>query len=89
MLHNQEHYAPFLENNTVQQYCAGSVMPIEAQLDDPSLKALYDVLLSYAGLSLEVIYLDRSQGAEANPAVHYQPGPNTPVLGTIRLLYRP
>jgi ubiquitin thioesterase protein OTUB1 len=82
-------YAPWLIGMTVDQFCDNSVMPMNAEIENVSLNALKDVLLSPAGIALEVMYLDRTEGSEVNmhrfdPVAH--PGGT---LGTIRLLYRP
>lgn len=86
----QSEYAPWLLGQTVDQYCDSQVMPIGSEIDNVSLSALKDVLLSSAGIALEVLYLDRTEGSEVNmhrfdPVNH--PGGIT--IGTIRLLYRP
>ncbi|KAK4539840.1 hypothetical protein LTR36_010301 [Oleoguttula mirabilis] len=83
-------YAPWLLGQTVDQYCDHHVMPIGSEIDNVSLSALKDVLLSSAGIALEVLYLDRTEGGEVNmhrfDPVNPQGGLT---IGTIRLLYRP
>jgi len=83
-------YAPWLLGQTVDQYCSHHVMPMGAEIDNVSLSALKDVLLSSAGIALEVLYLDRTEGSEVNmhrfDPVNYHGGIT---IGTIRLLYRP
>ena len=54
-------YAGWLVGQTVEQYCSLSVEPVAAEIEHISLIALKDVLLSPAGISLEVVYLDRSR----------------------------
>ena len=86
---HEENYAPWLLGQTVDQYCESSVLPISAEIDHVGLVALKDALLSPAGLSLEVLYLDRSEGSEVT--MHrFDPvtGGSYPV-GFVRLLYRP
>jgi len=61
-------------------------MTFDSELADVGINAIAEILLKPAGLSLEIIYLDRSEGEEAN--VHHY-GPMTAALATIRLLYRP
>ncbi|KAI7457765.1 cysteine proteinase [Hortaea werneckii] len=86
----QSEYSPWLLGQTVSQYCDMSVMPIGAEIDNVSLSALKDVFLSKAGIALEVLYLDRTEGEEVNmhrfDPVNYHGGVT---IGTIRLLYRP
>ena len=85
-------YAPWLLGQTVDQYCDASILPVGAEIDHVGLTALKDVLLSPAGIALEVLYLDRSEGQEVT--MHrFDPvnvvNTNGPVLGSVRLLYRP
>ncbi|KAK3104240.1 hypothetical protein LTR53_018629, partial [Teratosphaeriaceae sp. CCFEE 6253] len=83
-------YAPWLLGKTVDAYCEESVMPIGTEIENVSLSALKDVLLSPAGIALEILYLDRTEGGEVNmhrfDPVSYHGGIT---IGTIRLLYRP
>ncbi|KAK5117486.1 hypothetical protein LTR85_008871 [Meristemomyces frigidus] len=83
-------YAPWLLGQTVDQYCDNQVVTLGSEIDHVSITALKDVLLSSAGIALEVLYLDRTEGSEVNmhrfdPVNHH--GGIT--IGTIRLLYRP
>ncbi|KAK5109550.1 hypothetical protein LTR62_006901 [Meristemomyces frigidus] len=83
-------YAPWLLDKTVDQYCDDSILPIASEIENVSLSALKDVLLSPAGMALEVLYLDRTEGGEVNmhrfdPVNHHR----GIAIGTIRLLYRP
>lgn len=90
MKQNHGDYAPWLLGQTVENYCDMSVMPIGSEIENVSLSALKDVLLSPAGIALEVLYLDRSDASEVNM---HRFDPVNPVggatIGTIRLLYRP
>jgi len=61
-------------------------MSIYTEIEDIGINALTEILLKPAGIALEIIHLDRSEGAEAN--VH-RFGPMTAAVATIRLLYRP
>ncbi|GAB7336968.1 hypothetical protein MBLNU457_g2393t2 [Dothideomycetes sp. NU457] len=81
-----DHYAPFVAPHTVEHYCDIRILAQGSELDDIGINAIADILLKPAGLSLEIIYLDRSEGEEAN--VHHH-GPMTAALASIRLLYRP
>ena len=64
-------------------------MPIGGEIDNVGLSALKDVLLAATGITLEVLYLDRSEGSEVN--MHrFSPTINGGFdIGTVRLLYRP
>ena len=85
-----QEYAPWLLGHTVDQYCNDSIMPMDSEIENVSLSALKDVLLSPAGIALEVLYLDRTEGGEVNM---HRFDPVNPrggaAIGTIRLLYRP
>lgn len=61
-------------------------MPHGSEINEIGINALSDVLTKPAGISLEIIYLDRSMGDEAN--VHHY-GPMSASTATTRLLYRP
>lgn len=82
-------YAPYLTAQTVDEYADASVMPISSEMDNVSLSALKDVFLSPAGITLEVLYLDRSEGNEVNMHRFSPPNNNGYHIGTIQLLYRP
>jgi ubiquitin thioesterase protein OTUB1 len=84
----EEEYAPYLIGNTVSQYCETQVLPTYAEIDNIGLSALKDALLSGAGMSLEVMYLDRSEGSEVN--MHrWDPTNGSYAIASVRLLYRP
>ncbi|EMC98024.1 hypothetical protein BAUCODRAFT_410942 [Baudoinia panamericana UAMH 10762] len=87
---NAGDYAPWIENGqTVDEYCDHSIMPIGAEIESAGLAPLKDVLLSPAGIALEVHYLDRSP-TDAGDIQNYYFGPaSQPTVGTVRLLYRP
>lgn len=82
-------YAPWLLGQTVEDYCNASVMPLGAEIDNVGLSALKDAFLSPAGITLEVLYLDRSEGSEVNMHRFDPVNHNGLDVGTIRLLYRP
>ena len=84
-----QEYAPWLLGQTVQEFCDGSVMPIGSEIDNVGLSALKDVFLSPAGITLEVLYLDRSEGDEVNMHRFSPVNHGGYDIGTIRLLYRP
>ncbi|SMY29965.1 unnamed protein product [Zymoseptoria tritici ST99CH_1A5] len=84
----EDEYAPWLIGNTVTQYCDSQVLPTYAEIDNIGLSALKDVLLSPADISLEVMYLDRSEGSEVT--MHrFDPANGALPIGSVRLLYRP
>ncbi|TKA71516.1 hypothetical protein B0A55_06112 [Friedmanniomyces simplex] len=83
-------YAPWLLGKTIDNYCEESVMPMGSEIENVSLSALKDVLLSPSGIALEILYLDRTEGGEVN--MHRFDPVNSHggvTIGTIRLLYRP
>lgn len=84
-----QEYAPWLVNGqTIDEYIGASINPVGSELENLSMSVLKDVLLSPAGISLEVLYLDRSEGDQAN--LHrFSPEMVGYDIGTIRLLYRP
>jgi ubiquitin thioesterase protein OTUB1 len=83
-------YAPWLLGKTVDQFCDESILPVLAEIEDISLSALKDVLLSPTGIALEVLYLDRSEGSEVTMHRYDPVNPAGGItIGTVRLLYRP
>ncbi|GAB7359809.1 hypothetical protein MBLNU230_g6978t1 [Neophaeotheca triangularis] len=83
---HQAGYAPYLLGETIDEYCNNRIMPINSEIEHVGLSALKDVLLSPAGIALEVLYLDRSSGDEASLHRFDAHGYN---LAFVRLLYRP
>ncbi len=84
-----QEYAPWLLGQSVEEYCNASVMPIDAEIDNVGLTALKDAFLSPAAITLEVLYLDRSEGSEVNMHRFSPVNHGGFDVGTIRLLYRP
>jgi ubiquitin thioesterase protein OTUB1 len=82
-------YAPWVMGSSIEEYCNSSILPISSELENVSLSALKDVILSPAGITLEVLYLDRSQGSEVNMHRFSPVNHGGYDIGTIRLLYRP
>ena len=80
-------YEPFIAhmNLTVADYCSQYIRAHASEIEDVGINALTEVLLKPAGIHLEIIYLDRSAGSEAN-VHHYGP---ISYAATSRLLYRP
>ncbi|KAI1761517.1 cysteine proteinase [Hypoxylon sp. FL1150] len=84
-----DQYEPYLDT-TVANYIEGTMMPVDREIDHLSVVLLFEILLKPAGMVLEIAYLDRSEGHEAN--VHRMPeeANGQDVLGPIiYLLYRP
>ena len=76
----------------VHTYCRNNIEPFQRELDHVGLQALATAIIHEAGISIEVMYLDRSAGGEVTP--HLLPvldaNGNEKTGGpTIRLLYRP
>ena len=84
-----QEYAPWLLGQTVEEFTNQSVMPIGSEIENVGLSALKDVFLSPAGITLEVNYLDRSEGSEVNMHRFSPVNSNGVDIGTVRLLYRP
>ncbi|KAI9842979.1 MAG: hypothetical protein M1837_006716 [Sclerophora amabilis] len=86
-------YQDFMEGVSVDQYCSYSIEPYQVEIENVGITALTDILLKPIGLSLEVLYLDRSVGHEVNShrfeAVDLDGNPLYPNAETMRLLYRP
>jgi ubiquitin thioesterase protein OTUB1 len=92
MKENWQRFADFmLENPTqagVKKYCAEHIDVHEAEMEEYGLQAAFEVIFKPSGIAIEVAYLDRSAGDVVS--IHkFEPGPGNPVLGTVRLLYRP
>jgi ubiquitin thioesterase protein OTUB1 len=81
-------YAPWLPG-PVDTYVANQVLPVDAEIDHVGLTALKDVLLSPAGIFLEVLYLDRTEGSEVTMHRFDPVAAGGFTVGTLRLLYRP
>lgn len=87
-------YEPFIpQGQTVEDFVSRNIQASECEIEHLGLNALFDVLLKPAGFALEVMYLDRSAGAELYPhrmeAVDSTTGMALPNAPTLRLLYRP
>ncbi|KAM3422311.1 hypothetical protein BST61_g2670 [Cercospora zeina] len=89
MKSKETEYAPWLLGQTVENYCSNQVLPVSAEIDNVALSALKDVLLSPAGILLEVLYLDRSEGSEVTMHRFDPVASGGFTLGSVRLLYRP
>ncbi|KAL6713587.1 hypothetical protein ACLMJK_009052 [Lecanora helva] len=85
-------YAGFLTGVDVNTYCHQNIEPFTVELDHLGLQCLATAVINEAGIAIEVLYLDRSEGEEVN-SIHFPvlDGQGKVVQGapTIRLLYRP
>lgn len=86
---HEHEYASWLIGTTLDQYCDSQITPVGAEIEHVGLKALKDVLLSPAGITLEVSYLDRSEGSEVTMHRFDPSTPDRYAIGSVRLLYRP
>ncbi|KAI9670718.1 MAG: hypothetical protein M1817_003828 [Caeruleum heppii] len=86
-------YQPFILEESIDQYCAVQIEPYQVEIEHIGMNALIDILLKPAGIAVEILYLDRSPGAEVNShrfeAVDSVGLPLNMDALTIRLLYRP
>lgn len=82
---NADQFQPFLET-TVHEYCKTHIEAHAQEIEQASLQALTTGIIAKAGIALEVLYLDRSQGGEVTP---HQFVPDAETWPTVRLLYRP
>lgn len=93
MKSHPDSFIPYIENMTVDQYCATNIEPYTVEIDHVGLEACFAAILRPAGVALQVLYLDRSPGEQvfehdwevesSDPSTTYGAAP------TIRLLYRP
>ena len=88
---NPELFSDFLIDMDVATYCSQTLEPHLVELDHLGLQGLAFAIVNAAGISIEVLYLDRSEGDEVN--THKLPvmkdGKVLEGTPTIRLLYRP
>jgi ubiquitin thioesterase protein OTUB1 len=85
MQFNAGQYEPFL-GMTVHDYCKAHIEAHAQEIEQAGLQVLTDGIIAPAGMAVEVLYLDRSEGDEVTPHMFVPDGANLP---TIRLLYRP
>ncbi len=92
MRSHPDYYADFLPDSDVDTYCRTTIEPAIKEIDNVGLQVLATALINEAGIAIEVLYLDRSPGAEVN---HHEwnvldaEGKVVESASTIRLLYRP
>lgn len=89
-------YQDWLIDQSVEQYCALQIDPYQVEIEDLGINALIDAIVHPAGMVVEILYLDRSAGAEANTIKFEREklddGDSTSsssLVPAIRLLYRP
>ncbi|KAI6711622.1 hypothetical protein JHW43_005834 [Diplocarpon mali] len=87
-------YQGFIPDSSgVEGYVKNTLMPVNQEIDHLGVTLLIDVLLKPIGFSVEIVYLDRSPGAQVNSHI-FQPEdangiPTNPSGPMIHLLYRP
>lgn len=90
---NPDAYQPYLIDYTIDQYCAAKIDPFAVEIEHMGIQALFDAIIRPAGITIDVLYLDRSPGEEMNTISFPDPGSHLPShyleIPTIRLLYRP
>jgi ubiquitin thioesterase protein OTUB1 len=88
---HEDKYSPYLET-TVKDYCKNRIDPVNSEIENVGLSALFDWLLSPAGVGLIVQYLDRTPGPETT-TYSWEPldqgGMPIPNAPSMTLLYRP
>lgn len=93
MKSNVEGYQPFSPDIPIEQYCASQIEPYQVEIEHLGMNALIDALIKPAGFAVDIVYLDRSVGQEAN-TIRFEltTADGLPIFSdapTIRLLYRP
>jgi ubiquitin thioesterase protein OTUB1 len=84
-------YAPYMDLPLVE-YCKNRIEPAICEIEHVGISALVDVLVKPAGISAEILYLDRSPGDEVTTYRFDPLDQNGMILShppTFRLLYRP
>ncbi|RMD40879.1 hypothetical protein DV735_g4225, partial [Chaetothyriales sp. CBS 134920] len=85
MAANPDSFQPFLEM-PLHEYRQLRIDPANQEIDQIGLQALTTGVIAPGGISVEVLYLDRSAGDQVTP---HNFAPHIAPLATIRLLYRP
>jgi ubiquitin thioesterase protein OTUB1 len=77
----------------VDGYRKNWIEPVNQEIDHLGMTLLIDILLKPIGFAVEIVYLDRSEGSEANHHIFQQVDsngvPTNPGGPMIHLLYRP
>jgi ubiquitin thioesterase protein OTUB1 len=91
---NPETYQGFIPDGLgVDGYRKNWIEPVNQEIDHLGMSLLIDVLLKPIGFAVEIVYLDRSSGTQANTHVFQSEDangvPTNPGGPIIHLLYRP
>jgi ubiquitin thioesterase protein OTUB1 len=91
---NVELYAGFIPDSLgVEGYTKNWIEPVNQEIDHLGMTLLIDVLLKPIGFAVEIVYLDRSEGSQANSHIFQSEDsngvPTNPGGPIIHLLYRP
>ena len=62
---NSNQFESYLAGMTVEQYVGAEVEPDGRDVEQPSMHALYDCIFKPAGITIDVVYLDRTSGDQA------------------------
>lgn len=91
---NPASYEGFIPNGAgVEKYSQEWIEPPNMEIDHLGMTLLIDALLKPMGWAVEIVYLDRSEGSQANCHIFQQEDangvPTNPAGPMIHLLYRP
>lgn len=91
---NPSSYAGFIPDDLgVLGYRRNIIEPVNTEIDHLGMTLLIDVLLKPIGIKAEIVYLDRSEGSQANSHIFQSEDshgmPTNPDGPMIHLLYRP
>jgi ubiquitin thioesterase protein OTUB1 len=91
---NPTSYQGFIPDGLgVDGYRKNWIEPVNQEIDHLGMTLLIDILLKPIGFAVEIVYLDRSEGSQANSHIFQQEEPNgvptNPGGPMIHLLYRP
>lgn len=84
---NRDQYAAWCEADP-ETYAQTVIEPAQREIEELGIVLLVEVLLKPVGFTLEIAYLDRSQGSQVNTH-RFPDGDPTNLGGFIHLLYRP
>jgi ubiquitin thioesterase protein OTUB1 len=86
-----DQFQPYVDR-PLRDYCGARIEPTLCEIEHVGMSALVDMLVKPAGIMVEILYLDRSPGTEAN-TFRWEPVDHSGLAlanpPTIRLLYRP
>ncbi|PMD57607.1 cysteine proteinase [Hyaloscypha bicolor E] len=91
---NRTSYQDFIPDGLgVDGYTKDWIEPVNQEIDHLGMTLLIDILLKPIGFAVEIVYLDRSEGSQANSHIFRQEDSNgapiNPGCPMIHLLYRP